>query len=425
MALKTASPVLVLAYMFPPDNYSGADRPYRFSKYLRQLGHHVTVIGAGSEDGLQQQSEDVYRVRGQFDHMTGKERMEQIFRVAFLCYDEGATWVPRTIRAAKRWMLSSPQPVLFSTSPPVTTHLAALWLKRKYRARWVADFRDPLCGNPFRKLFRARMADEFFERQIFRHADVVIANTEAVAERWRRRYPDARQRIHVIWNGFDPDTVTKALPVPARCEKTLTHVGMTYGSRQPTILLKCMQRLAQEQRLKPNSLRVRLLGPANLDTIATELTVRLRGTGMIDFQPVQISREESRRITAESDYLLLLDVMEEGAGLQVPAKLFEYVLIGRPILALTIRGSSVERILSRSGIPHVCLYPDLTDDDVDGLVLKFLSYPSDPAVPSTWFMENFDARVQASLLSGLISGTDPDCGGLAELDQPHPCSRKR
>jgi hypothetical protein len=186
-----------------------------------------------------------------------------------------------------------------------------------------------------------------------------------------------------------------------------------------------VQRLAQEQRLKPDSLRVRLLGPANLDAIATELTVRLRGTGMIDFQPVQISREESRRITAESDYLLLLDVMEEGAGLQVPAKLFEYVLIGRPILALTIRGSSVERILSRSGIPYACLYPDLSEEDADALVLKFLSYPSDPATPSTWFMENFDARVQASLLSGLISGTEPNCGALAELDQSHPCSRER
>ncbi len=404
MALKTANPVLALAYVFPPDNYSGADRPYRLTKYLRQLGHRVTVIAATGEDGLRQQSEDVYRVRGILDHIARKERMEQIARVAFLCYDEGATWVPRTVRAAKAWMESSPPPVLFSTSPPVTTHLAALWLKRKYRARWIADFRDPLCGNPFRKLFRARMVDELIERQIFRHADAVIANTEAVAERWRRRYPSARQKIHVIWNGFDPDTVAKALPVLAGHEKTLTHVGTTYGSRQPTILLKSVQRLAQEQRLKPDSLRIRLLGPAHFDAVATELTDRLRDTGMIDFQPNQISREQSRRITAESGYLLLLDVLEEGSGLQVPAKLFEYVLIGRPILALTTRGSSVEWILSRCGIPHQCLYPDTSSDEVDALVLKFLSYSSEPAVPSPWFMENFDARAQASVLSGVISG---------------------
>jgi glycosyltransferase involved in cell wall biosynthesis len=407
VALKTTRPVLVLAYVFPPDNYSGADRPYRLSKYLRQLGHRVTVIAAGSEEGVQQQSEDVYRVRGKLEHILRQERMEQIMRVAFLCYDEGATWVPRTVRAAKAWMQSSPMPVLFSTSPPVTTHLAALWLKRKYGARWIADFRDPLCGNPFRKLFRARIVDKFIEWQVFRHADAVIANTEAVADLWGKRYPNARPRIHVIWNGFDPDIVPKALPLPVRREKTLTHVGTTYGSRQPTILLKSVERLARDQRLKPHSLQVRLFGPAHLEPPATELINRLHGTGAVDFQPAHLSREQSRRITAESDYLLLLDVLDKGSGLQVPAKIFEYILIGRPILALTIRGSSVERILSRSGIPHVCLYPDAAEKEVDALVLNFMSYPSDPTAPSTWFMENFDARVQAKFLSGLISASEP------------------
>ncbi|MBV9502245.1 MAG: glycosyltransferase [Acidobacteriaceae bacterium] len=407
MALTTASPVLVLAYVFPPDNYSGADRPYRFTKYLRQLGHPVTVLAAGEKDGVHLQGEEVYRVRGELQHLPRKNRAEQIARIAFLSYDEGATWVPRAVGAAKRWMRNSPVPVVFSTSPPVTTHLAALWVKRKYGARWIADFRDPLCGNPFRNLLRARLSDKLIERQIFRHADVVLANTELVADMWRLRYPDARNRIHVIWNGFDPDTVLPALPIPERPRKTLTHIGLIYGTRQPTILLRSIERLTRQLRLDANSLLVRLFGPAELEPASAELVEHMRSKDMVDFQPNQMPRDQSARLTAESDYLLLLDVLQEGSGLQVPAKLFEYIMIGRPILALTVRGSSVEQILSRCGIPHECIYPDIAEADLDAIVMKFFSYSSIPTVPSAWFTENFDARTQAAFLSRLISNSAP------------------
>ncbi len=371
MALNP-SPILILAYVFPPDNYSGADRPGRFAKYLERLGHEVTVLAAGPERGMIQESAHVYRVRGELEHIPRVNRLEQAMRIALFPYDEGTTWLPGAVRAARTWMRQSPPPVLFSTSPPVATHLAALWLKRRYRTRWIADFRDPLAGNPFRKLRRVRAIDRIVERQIFRHADAVIANTEPVAEAWRKRYPEAKSKIHVLWNGFDPETSPAALPLPARAAKTLTHIGTVYGTRQPTILLKSIERLARRGEVSAQSLRICLLGPANLDSAAGETIERLRTTEMVDFESRQISKQDSQRMTAESDYLLLLDVLGEGAGLQVPAKLFEYLTIGRPILALTSRGSSVERILARAGIPYACLYPDAPEEEIDSTLRKFL-----------------------------------------------------
>ena len=393
----------MLAYVFPPDNYSGADRPYRFAKYLEKLGHPVTVLAAGSEDGLQHPSENVYRVRGELEHIPRRNRPEQLMRYLFFWYDEGATWVPRAVRVASRWMRETPKPVLFSTSPPSTTHVAALWLKRRYQARWIADLRDPLAGNPFRTMRRAVAVDRILERQIFTHADVVIANTEPVAEMWRARYPQEARKVHVIWNGFDPETSPQALPRPARGAKTLVHIGTIYGTRQPTILLQSLERLAERGAITPTCFRLRLLGPSDLAAAAGECIDRLRARKLLDFNPDLISREESRRMTAESDFLLLLDVLGEGAGLQVPAKLFEYIMIGRPILALTVRGSSVERILARAGIPHACLYPDNTAEEMDATVTRFLNSSPESIAPSDWFLETFDARSQARLLSGLVS----------------------
>ena len=91
-----------------------------------------------------------------------------------------------------------------------------------------------------------------------------------------------------------------------------------------------------------------------------------------------------------ADYLLLLDINDRALGLQVPAKLFEYIQIGRPILAFTGRHSPVERILEQSGIPHACIHPDDPTQAVDERVLKVLCMSKRPVQPSQWFKEMFD-----------------------------------
>ena len=90
--------------------------------------------------------------------------------------------------------------------------------------------------------------------------------------------------------------------------------------------------------------------------------------------------------------------------MQVPSKLFDYIRLGRPILALTTRNSPVERILSESGVPHRCLYPDLSDAEYDRRVLEFLRLPNTPVRASETFMTRFDARHQAENLASLIAG---------------------
>jgi len=97
-----------------------------------------------------------------------------------------------------------------------------------------------------------------------------------------------------------------------------------------------------------------------------------------------------------------LDVNELETSLQVPGKLFEYVRIGRPILAFTTRDSPVDRILSQAGTSYVCVYPEDAPDEVDRKVLSLLSMPTDPATPSAWFEHQFDAKRQAGALAGIV-----------------------
>lgn len=101
--------------------------------------------------------------------------------------------------------MMTPGTVLISTHPPVVTHLVALVLKRRFGRPWIADFRDPLWGNPVRTSYRAGLIDLIIECLVVRHADAAIANTDASAAMLVSRYPELSDKISTIWNGLDPE----------------------------------------------------------------------------------------------------------------------------------------------------------------------------------------------------------------------------
>jgi glycosyltransferase involved in cell wall biosynthesis len=392
-------PFLILAYYYPPDAVSGAARPHRIAKYLSKSGHDVRVISAAPKSELGTgPSGNVYRVRSERNGAPERDMaglVEWGFRKFLFDHDPGITWAARAAARALAWRSEWQVPVLFSTAPPLTPHLSALWLKIRHGWPWIADFRDPLAGNPFRPGWKAERTDPWFERMIFRYADAVIANTDAVADVWARRFPEWRKKIHVVWNGFDPDEAPRALPLPSGGPRTLTHVGVIYGDRDPLPVISAIREVIAAGMLDPRKFRVQLFGPMQpgspetipaLENIARE--------GWLEIRNESIPRREAAAITRTSHYLLLLDVLGPKAGLQVPAKLFEYICVGRPILALTTRGSPLAGILARCGILHLCYYGE-TAPEVRARIAEFLTVPPETVQPSEWFQQNFNAASQA------------------------------
>jgi glycosyltransferase involved in cell wall biosynthesis len=337
--------------------------------------------------------------------------VELLLRYACVLPDQGLTWAVRSARLVSGWIRSEKVqredggslPVIVSTSPPITTHLCAWWLKRRFGCAWVADFRDPLRDNPCHPP-RYHRSNKSFEELFFRNADAIIANTDSVAELWRMRYPQWQNKIHVIWNGFDPEASPEAAPIPLRPYRVMCHVGSLYCSRYPTPVIASLARLIAAGRVDPNALRLYLAGsasePHSEDVSRT----------WIEFLPGLLPRNEATQLITEADFLLLIDFTIGPRGLQVPAKLFEYLTIGRPILAVTLPDSPVESILRRSGIPYACLHPG-QDEANDQRLLAFLALPSNPVAASSWCREQFDAANQARQLAAILEGVAATYGG--------------
>jgi hypothetical protein len=399
--LKT---VIMLAYYFPPDNISGARRPFRFAKYLPGAGYGVAVISAAPPlEGWA----NVYTAPA-----ADRPRAARIASAALsalqthlLPYNDRLPWIADAVSVAGATLAHTPACAVLSTSPPISTHLAALCIKRRFGLPWVADFRDPLYGNPFRTRKLAWTYDLAVERLIVSQADAVIANTDAAADVLQRRYPRWRNKVHLLWNGYDPEERVEARPIPERPYHLMTHAGSIYGGRRPDALLKALTYLIDAGRLLPDQFRLQLIGPLELDAdrLRPSPFERLVAAGCLTYTGTSVSEADAREAMSISDSLLLLDTNSQNSALQLPAKIFDYIRIGRRVLAFTTRNSPTERVLADSGIRYVAAYPDDSAAQVAAKILDCIQLPSHALAPSGWFRDTFAAPAQAAALAGILN----------------------
>jgi glycosyltransferase involved in cell wall biosynthesis len=397
--------LILLAYYYLPDNTSGVQRAVRLAKYLPRLGYHVDVVSS-SHAGLLPETPGVHHVPSP-EYPYAAPVWTWLARIIqrVIPYNEQVPWVPHAVAAATQLVARKSIAAVISTSPPLASHLAGLALKWRFGLKWIADFRDPVSGNPGRARRWAKPYDAAVERLIFANCDAVVGVTDAVVDGWKKRHPRLAPKFHLIWNGFDPDDSVPETVPSARSYRLLSHIGVLYEQRHPRALLTALDRLVTRGALGPERIRLRLLGPTQgkeaLEAFGPASSLIKRTILEIDDR--LIPRKQALQETADADGLLLLDINDlSNSGYTVPAKLYDYLQAGRPILAVTDSGSPVERILSLSGIPFVCLYHTDADSILEQKLLEFLALPTDRAKPSDWFAENFDGSRQVDRWAALL-----------------------
>lgn len=401
-------PLLLLAYYYAPMITSGVQRALRMVRYLPENGYMPHVVCSSEEGVLLDAGVSSVPAPSTESEAGSASRWAARLQRACLPYNEQLPWVPHALAAAEQVMSRSRVAAVISTSPPTATHLAALSLKWRHRnLKWLADFRDPLLGNPGRPRKWARPYDAAIERAIFASCDAAMAVTDVVAGEWKKRYPQWAHKCHLVWNGFDPEERFEPLPVPPG-PKTLLHAGVVYPQRHPYWLVSAVDRLISAGKLNPSEFRLRLIGEV-LDRekfCAHPAASSLITRGCLECDGKTVPRSVAMRAVASSDYLLILDIANlSEIGYTVPAKLYDNIRIGRPILLFTPSGESpTARILRQSGVRHAIVQPDDSADTVDRKVFEFLQLPSEPLTPSEWFHDNFDGRRQAHLIGSILDG---------------------
>jgi len=388
--------LLIVAHAFPPSPAAGSARAWRFYKYLQEFGYETYVVTASPQDAPQP--------RVTWVPVPPRNLGERILRKFVFPCDEDIQWTLPAIRAAQSLIAETSMDAVLSTVPYIQDHVIAYRLKKKFKLPWIADYRDPIVGNPFRRSTGIPgMSDRLLNARFFTAADLLVAVTDYGRQAWIGRSPEVESKSAVIWNGYDPEEPIVPKPIPSRPYRLVSHFGSFYGGRNPVIPLASFLRLIRRGVLDPSRFRFRLVGALQPEIRARhyQLFQELTDLGCLELLPV-VPRPQALEAMMESDSLFLADNNQAAIGHTVPAKLFEYIRVGRPILALTVKGSPVERILAISGVRYVTLSPDMDESGIDARMVRFLNLPTDLADLSHQFQTEFNGRTQAGTLAGLL-----------------------
>jgi glycosyltransferase involved in cell wall biosynthesis len=265
----------------------------------------------------------------------------------FTTPDAHIGWLPSAIWRGLRVLWAEPVHMLYSSGPPYTSHLIGLGLKWLTRRPWVVDFRDPWSRRPWdtdtvRQGVRYRI-QVCLERLVIRHADAVISNTERMGQDFRERYPWLpAEKFLVITNGYDVENFHDLPPTdgPPSDVFTLTHAGALYGRRDPRPLIHAIAMLRDRSMITPGTFRLQLVGKLAAPWQVASLLASLNLTEYVVLIP-PVSHAESLTYLRRSHVLILL---QPDAPLQVPGKLFEYIYLQKPILALAGVGATADLV---------------------------------------------------------------------------------
>jgi glycosyltransferase involved in cell wall biosynthesis len=181
--------------------------------------------------------------------------------------------------------------------------------------------------------------------------------TPGAARTYRLRYADLpANRFAVIENGYDEESFAsldgasqEAGPlVPGSF--TLVHSGVVYPSeRDPTHLFRALRRMLDDGRLKPGELRLRLRATAH-EALLKELIDKFALSAVVELAP-PIAYRSALQEMMRADGLLVLQAAN--CNEQIPAKAYEYLRCGRPILALTDPLGDTAGLLREAGIGSI------------------------------------------------------------------------
>ena len=374
--LRRPLKVLIVAHWFPPDNVIGAVRVGKFAKFLYDLGYEVRVI-AGSDPEFRDHSlpveipstavtyldspiDQTWRRFNLFaSHsnqskisatkagtVEGQRRSTSRFRETLTSHyyalirtpDARAGWIKSAVAAGTKLVDKWRPDLIFASAPPNSSLVAASRIARICGSPWIAELRDLWVENPYYEYPKWRLwLDRIYERRTLRSAAGLVSVTPLWTQSLERKY---LQPAICILNGFAPEDFPKDPPRPKPGDVvSLVYTGNIYiGYRDPTALFEAINLLGPER----SNVAVHFYGPPieQVRSFAAAQNVLDRV-----FVHDRVTYKESLTLQCSADVLLLLQWDNKKDEGNIPAKFFEYLGAGRPILMLGYEHGTLARMV--------------------------------------------------------------------------------
>ena len=156
----------------------------------------------------------------------------------------------------------------------------------------------------------------------------------------------------MITNGYDEE---KTITPPLSNKFLISHIGSLLSDRNPKILWKILAELIREEPHFAEDFTLCFAGK-----VSEEIEDDIRHNGLTPYHINKgyISHQEAISLQKQSQVLLLIEIDSEETQGIIPGKLFEYMISGRPILAIGPHNWDVTPILTETQTGTFVRYTD-------------------------------------------------------------------
>ena len=371
--------VLIITYYWPPSGGAGVQRWLKFIKYFTRLGIQPYVITVDPTMATypvidQTLNKDIpkdifiYHTKTSEPYSFYKklksnkevpyagfanegnpgfvQKLSRFIRGNFFIPDARKGWNSYAIEKAKEIILKENIQTVITTSPPHSTQLIGLELKKEFNINWIADIRDPWTDIYYYDTMLhtswAKKKDLFLEKKVIDSADKIVVVSNSIKELFNQKsdliHPD---KIHIIPNGYDEDDFIN-VKAKNTGKVTLAYTG-TITKDYPTYSLA--------KALKKSSINIQFTGKA-------DNTTKQNFNELATFTNHVTHNESIQLLVNASALLLIIPKIKNNKGI-LTGKLFEYIGANKPILCIGPTDGDAAKIIDTSKAGKTYDYDDL------------------------------------------------------------------
>ena len=378
--------VLFIAYHFPPSASTGAIRPMKFVKYLGDYGWPPVVLTCRdsfdfgtdrNHDLLKDIPENVVVCRtmtfeplnilwkrknrhlsaSQIKQASGSER-RILKSVGFLFLvrmfildimnipDRYQGWIIFALFRGIGIILKERISVIYATTPPPSALVVGYLLSVLTGKPLIVDYRDPWAHARWARKYYGifEYINRAIEKAILKRARYIISVSDVRSNDLACEYPNINSKKHVvIHNGYDiaDNHVRKSTSFN---KFTFLHAGTLYNSDGVSEFMNIITDIARKDSEFRRNSSIVFVGSMP-EAKSFEI---LREMGIAEYRG-RIPRGECFDIMSKA-HVLLVFLMNDGFNKGcIASKIFDYMMLKRPVFAVTPRGETAS-LIEKAGI---------------------------------------------------------------------------
>lgn len=398
--------VLIITYYWPPSGGPGVQRWLKFTKYLHEFGIEAIVLTVDKDKAtypvtdeslvkdtanIEVHYSDTVEIFSLFKKVNKKDKVPfggneigsaNSLKGKIIQFVRGNLFIPDPRRGWNRFALKKATELIqqhnietvITTSPPHSSQLIGLKLKKKLGVKWIADLRDPWTKIFYYKKFfhtpLAKYIDKRYERTVLKKADHIITVSHALKDEYGSLVKGGiNNKAVILPNGYDHEDLENVKPTTPE-EFTLTYTGTITREYNFSGLLKALKRIESEGK----KVILRFVGHTN-EHIQKSILQELPNTQFMGYVPHDKSVEYLLNTTA---LLLVIPEIENNKGI-LTGKLFEYLGSQKSIVCLGPTDGDAAAIIDECKAGKTLAYQD--DSGIYEFILSLINNPASNSNP--------------------------------------------